>query len=984
GDWIINPGNIAGSGTSSTITNLVAGTYNFTVINTFGCSSVASANAVINPQPITPAAPGLGAITHPTCTVSTGSVLLNGLPTGNWTINPGNISGSGTSTTISGLTTGTHNFTVTNSSGCTSPASANVVVNAQPVTPTAPGVGAITHPTCTVSTGSVVLNGLPTGNWTINPGSVSGSGTSTTISGLTAGTHNFTVTNASGCTSPASANVVVNSQPVTPAAPTVGAITHPTCAVSTGSVVLNGLPTGNWTINPGNISSSGSSTTISGLVAGTYNFTVTNATGCTSPASANVVVNAQPVTPAAPAVGAITHPTCTLATGSVVLSGLPAGSWTINPGNITGTGTSATISNLVAGTYNFTVNNGSCTSSASANVVINAQPPTPAAPTTGTITQPTCDVQSGSVVLSGLPTGNWIINPGTVNGSGNSTTISGLAPGTYNFTVTNAFGCTSPASFNVIINADMVVTADAGPTSTYYYGTPIIIGSAANGPGTFSWSPPEGLNNTSIAQPEASPTVHTTYTITVNNNGCVKTDTVTVYFGGFGHKIYGKTRYLPKAFPGNPAPNLPIYNSVKYDISKVIVILKSYPAGVELARDTSNTTGDYEFNDIVDGTYKISYDKYTADTMQTGNEVNAVDIAMLKYLIGHDTLFDLSRNFSMKHKRAINIDNNSSINAVDAGRLKAKVGQPYLPVANFPKGNWVAFDTVITVEGANLNVTLKTICYGDYDASSTKYRDSTLTWSMVKSEPEDNIIQLSEESMSISGPGYFEVPLKASAKMYELSAMGLELNYPHKKYKLVSASMPKAPVKEGETKINPTLQEIIADNKDLLVTDLDGVIRVVYATTNYFDVSVNEEILRLGFLLLDKSEKGEIDFTLNGTGIIADQYGNEYDGAFLTMPRVFMQGDKMDALLTLSGYPNPFGNAVSLIYNLPENGTVKINMYNCLGELVKQIADAKELSGKHILEIPTAQLPHGLYTFKMEFSGIDSGISSGVMLKMVH
>lgn len=228
------------------------------------------------------------------------------------------------------------------------------------------------------------------------------------------------------------------------------------------------------------------------------------------------------------------------------------------------------------------------------------------------------------------------------------------------------------------------------------------------------------------------------------------------------------------------------------------------------------------------------------------------------------------------------------------------------------------------------------------------------------------------------------MPLKASAKMYELSAMGLELNYPHKKYKLVSASMPKAPIKEGETKINPTLQEIIADNKDLLVTDLDGVIRVVYATTNYFDVSVNEEILRLGFLLLDKSEKGEIDFTLNGTGIIADQYGNEYDGAFLTMPRVFMQGDKMDALLTLSGYPNPFGNAVSLIYNLPENGTVKINMYNCLGELVNEIADGKELSGKHFLEIPTAQLPHGLYTFKLEFSGIDSGNSSCGMLKMVH
>ncbi|MDA6072869.1 hypothetical protein NJT12_24965, partial [Flavobacterium sp. AC] len=72
--------------------------------------------------------------------------------------------------------------------------------------------------------------------------------------GLTAGTtYTFTVTNAVGCISAASGNVVFNAQPATPSAPTVGIITHPTCTVATGSVVLNGLPSGNWTINPGNI-----------------------------------------------------------------------------------------------------------------------------------------------------------------------------------------------------------------------------------------------------------------------------------------------------------------------------------------------------------------------------------------------------------------------------------------------------------------------------------------------------------------------------------------------------------------------------------------------------------------------------------------------------------------------------------------------------------------------------------------------------------
>ena len=197
-------------------------------------------------------------------------------------------------------------------------------------------------------------------------------------------------------------------------APLVGTITQPTCSVTTGSVVLSGLPaSGTWTLtrSPGGTTTNGSgtSTTITGLTSGIYTYTVTNGTTCISPASGIVAINAAPVTPTAPTIGTITQPTCSVATGSVVLTGLPnTGSWTItrSPGGITtnGSGTSTTISGLATGTYTYTVSNGTCTSPSSSNVVINAAPSTPTAPTVGTITQPTCSVSTGSVVLSGLPT----------------------------------------------------------------------------------------------------------------------------------------------------------------------------------------------------------------------------------------------------------------------------------------------------------------------------------------------------------------------------------------------------------------------------------------------------------------------------------------------------------------------------------------------------------------------------------------------------
>jgi hypothetical protein len=104
-------------------------------------------NIVIIPP--TPPAPIIGTITQPTCSVSTGSVQLNGLPSsGTWTITtyPGGATtvGSGTTTTISGLASGTYTFTVTNQQGGISDHSAEAVINPQPTIPAQPG--AITGP----------------------------------------------------------------------------------------------------------------------------------------------------------------------------------------------------------------------------------------------------------------------------------------------------------------------------------------------------------------------------------------------------------------------------------------------------------------------------------------------------------------------------------------------------------------------------------------------------------------------------------------------------------------------------------------------------------------------------------------------------------------------------------------------------------------------------------------------------------------------
>jgi len=514
---------------------------------TTGCTSVSSANIVINAIPTAPATPTASVTVQPTCGATTGTIVITA-PTGGTTyeyqIDAGTYQASATFT---GVAVGGHTVKarLAASPSCISAASTTLTVNAVPAVPATPTVGTITQPTCATATGSVVLNGLPaTGTWTLTrtPGVITstGTGTSSTISGLSANTYTYTVTNAAGCTSVASVNVVINTQPATPSAPTVGTITAPTCATATGSVVLNGLPaTGTWTLtrSPGGTTTgTGASTTLLAINAGTYTYTVTNAAGCTSVGSASVIINTQPTTPTAPTVGTITQSTCSTATGSVILNGLPAtGTWTLTRtpgGTTTGTGASTTLLAINAGTYTYTVTNAAgCTSVASVNVVINAQPATPSAPTVGTITAPTCATATGSVVLSGLPSGTWTINPGTINGSGTSTTISGLATGTYTYTVTNSLGCISATSTTVIINAQLPPPTITGtmPASRCGAGT-LTLGATASA-GIINWyagSSGGGILGTGITYTTLSLSANATYYVDATNGGCTSTPRVAV------------------------------------------------------------------------------------------------------------------------------------------------------------------------------------------------------------------------------------------------------------------------------------------------------------------------------------------------------------------------------------------------------------------------------------------------------------------------
>ncbi|MFT7420532.1 MAG: hypothetical protein ACI9QN_001457, partial [Arcticibacterium sp.] len=170
-----------------------------------------------------------------------------------------------------------------------------------------------------------------------------------------ANTYTFTETSAAGCTSEASVDVVVNTQPATPSVNITGT-DDLTCTATKVTRTATGGGTYSWNTSPVQTSETANITS-----PGTYTVMLTGANGCT--ATSSTVVTQDIVAPS-PSISGTGNLTCTTSSVSRTASGGASYSWS----NRLGTNTIANITS--AGIYIVTITayNG-CTITATTEVV---------------------------------------------------------------------------------------------------------------------------------------------------------------------------------------------------------------------------------------------------------------------------------------------------------------------------------------------------------------------------------------------------------------------------------------------------------------------------------------------------------------------------------------------------------------------------------------------------------------------------------------
>ncbi len=417
--------------TSSRISGLEKGTYTVTVTDANNCEAMRNFTIKGPLNPLSASA----STTDVSCHGGSDGKVVSEVRGGTGPYNYAWPAGETTSE-VSNLTTGTYEVTVTDANGCTTTASATVNEPAEALSATA----VATNVSCNGGTdGGVDLT--VTGGTAPYTYVWNNSATTEDMTGLKAGTYEVTVTDANGCTATGSATVTEPTMLMT--------------AVSTTNVSCNGGTDGSvdLTVTGGTApytyvwNNSATTEDMTGLMAGTYEVTVTDANGCTATGSATVTEPTMLMTAVS-----TTNVSCNGGTdGSVdltVTGGTAPYTYVWN-----NSATTEDMTGLKAGTYEVTVTDANgCTATGSATVT----EPTMLMTAVSTTNVSCNGGTDGSVDLT--VTGGTAPYTYVWNNSATTEDMTGLKAGTYEVTVTDAKGCTATGSATVT-EPTMLMTA---------------------------------------------------------------------------------------------------------------------------------------------------------------------------------------------------------------------------------------------------------------------------------------------------------------------------------------------------------------------------------------------------------------------------------------------------------------------------------------------------------------------------------------------
>ena len=77
------------------------------------------------------------------------------------------------------------------------------------------------------------------------------------------------------------------------------------------------------------------------------------------------------------------------------------------------------------------------------------------------------------------------------------------------------------------------------------------------------------------------------------------------------------------------------------------------------------------------------------------------------------------------------------------------------------------------------------------------------------------------------------------------------------------------------------------------------------------------------------------------------------------------QGDVPTEFALRQNYPNPFNPTTTIVYDLPAQAMVRLQVYNLLGERISEVVNTTQPAGRHVISFDASGLPSGVYLYKL-------------------
>lgn len=275
------------------------------------------------------------------------------------------------------------------------------------------------------------------------------------------------------------------------------------CSGSSTSLLASGGVSYSWSPSTGLSATNISNPVASPTITTVYTVTVTQANTCSSTDQVTVTVNPAPTIEAGNNVTVCPGEQVTL-----TASGGTSYTWTGGVQN----GVAFTPSTTTV--YTVTGTSSGCNGTDNVTVTVRTAPPVDAGSDVNL-----CQGEQTTLTASGASSYSWS------NSIQDGVAFTPTVTTTYFVTGTDANGCTNTDGVTVTVNS--IPVANAGTDQSVCLGSSASL--SASGGSQYSWSPTTGLDNSSIANPLASPSVNTTYTVTVTSaGGCTDTDAIDI------------------------------------------------------------------------------------------------------------------------------------------------------------------------------------------------------------------------------------------------------------------------------------------------------------------------------------------------------------------------------------------------------------------------------------------------------------------------